>query len=42
MEAVGLKGVETYLFCSHNTIAQYIMTRLVLEQYLAAERRPGA
>ena len=40
MVAVGLEEVETYVLQLQNTIAQYIVTHLILELYLAVKRRP--
>ena len=36
-----LKEVETYISCLHNTFAQFIATRNILDLCLTAERRPG-
>ena len=39
MEEAVLKEVDTYVFCQHNTVAQFIVTRTILYLFLAAERR---
>ena len=36
-----LEEVETYFLHHQNTTAHYIMTCLILELYLEADRRPG-
>ena len=42
MTYVGFEEVETSVLCHQNTVAQYITTHLILEIFLATERRPGA
>ena len=42
MEEAGLKEVETYVSCRQNTVAQFIVTRTIMDLCLAAERRPGS
>ena len=42
MAEVGLQEVETYIYCLHNTVIQFIATRTIMELCLAAERRPGS
>ena len=39
--AAGLEEVDTYVLRSQNTIAQYIMTRPILEMCLSEERWLG-
>ena len=41
MVEVGLQEVETYVACRHNTVAQYIATRTIMDLCMAAEWRPG-
>ena len=41
-EAVGLEEVDIYVLCRQNTVAQYIVTLMILELCLAEERRLGA
>ena len=38
MEEAGLQEVETYVFRLHNTVAQLIATRTIVDLCLAAER----
>ena len=40
-EAV-LQEVETYISRRQNTVAQFIVTRIIMNLCLAAERRPGS
>ena len=40
MMEVFLEEVETYVLLRHNIVAHYIVTHLILELYLEAERRP--
>ena len=42
MEEAGLQEVETYVSRRQNTVVQFIATRLIMELYLAAERRTGS
>ena len=37
----GLQEVETYFFLRQNTVAQYIVTRPIMDLFLAAKQRPG-
>ena len=37
-----LKEVDTYISHRHNTVAQFIAARNIMELFLAAERRPGS
>ena len=39
MEAVGFEMVEVYITRGHNTVAQYIVTRKILEICVETERR---
>ena len=41
MAEAGLQEVETYVSRCHNTVAQYILTRPIIDLYLAAKRRMG-
>ena len=41
MVEAGLQEVETYVSRRHNTMAQYIATRPIMDLCLAAKRRPG-
>ena len=41
MAEAGLQEVDTYVSHRQNTVAQYILTRPIMELCLAAERRPG-
>ena len=41
VEAV-LQEVGTYAFRCHNTVAQFIANRPIMDLYLAADRRPGS
>ena len=41
MAKAGLQEVDTYVSCRHNTVAQCIATRPIMELCLAAKRRPG-
>ena len=41
MATLGLEKVETYVLHRHNTTAQYITTRTIMELCLAEERRTG-
>ena len=41
-EAVGLEEVDIYVLCLQKIVAQYIVTHMILELYLAEERRLGA
>ena len=41
IQAEGLEKVETYILHFHNTIAQYISTRPIIELCLAVDWRPG-
>ena len=38
---VGLEEIGVYIACCHNTVAQYIVTRPIMDLCLAAERNPG-
>ena len=38
----GFEKMETYIWRSHNTVAQYIVTRSIMDLYRAAERKQGA
>ena len=42
MAESGLKEMDTYVSIRHNTVAQYIETRPIMELCLEAKRRPGA
>ena len=42
MATMGLKEVETYVFCHKNTVAQYITNCPILEICLVEEQRPVA
>ena len=42
MAEAGLKEVETYVYLRKNTVAQYIVTRPIMDLYLAAKQRPGS
>ena len=37
-----VQEVETYISCRQNTVAKFITTRLIMELFLTAARRPGA
>ena len=39
--SVGLEEVKKLFLCCYNTIAQYIVTSLILEICMASERRSG-
>ena len=41
MVEVGLQDMETYVSCRQNNVAQYIVTRTIIDLCLAAKRRPG-
>ena len=41
MAEAGMQYVETYVSHCHNTVAQYIATRLIMDLFLLAERRLG-
>ena len=41
MAEVGLQEVETYVSRHQNTVAQYIVTRPIMDLCLAAKRSPG-
>ena len=41
MAEAGLQEVETYLSRRHNTVAQYIATRPIMDLCLTAKRMPG-
>ena len=41
MVEAGLQEVDTYVSCCQNTVAKYIVTMLIMDLCLAAERRPG-
>ena len=41
MEEAGLKEVETYVSCRQNTVAQFIVTRPIMDLCLETEWRPG-
>ena len=40
MTEAGLQEVETYVYCFHNPVVKYIMTRTIMDLCLAAELRP--
>ena len=42
LEEVVFQEVETYIDRRHNTVAQYIATRPIMDLCLTAVRRPGA
>ena len=42
IEAVGIEEVDTYILRRQNPITKYIVTHLILELFMAAERWPGA
>ena len=42
MMAVVIDEVYIYILCHQNNIYQYIVTHLILEIFLASERRTGA
>ena len=42
MEEVGLQEVKAYVSFHHNTVAQFIADRTIIDLCLAAERRPGS
>ena len=42
MMAVGLEEVKTYVLRRQNTITHYIVTRLILDICLVADKWPGA
>ena len=37
---VGLDDIRLYISCRHNTVAQYIVTRPIMDFCLATERNP--
>ena len=41
MAEAGLQEVETYISRLQNTVTQYIVTRLIMDLFLAAKRMPG-
>ena len=41
MVEAGLEEVNTYVSQLHNTFAQFIETRLIMDICLVTERRPG-
>ena len=41
MLEAGLQEVETYVSRRQNTVAQFIVTRLIMDLCLVAEWRPG-
>ena len=41
MAEVGLQGVETYISCLHNTMAQYIATGPIMDLCLESKWKPG-
>ena len=41
MAEAGLQEVETHVSNRHNTVAQYIATRPIIDLCLVAKRRPG-
>ena len=41
MAEVGLQELDTYVYFHHNTLAQYIATRDIMNLCLAAKKRPG-
>ena len=41
MVEAGLQEVETYIACRQNTVAQYIVTRPIMDLCLEEEQRPG-
>ena len=42
MAEAGLREVGTYVYLFHNTAAQFITTRPIVDLCLAAERMPGS
>ena len=38
----GLEGMETYISCLQNTVAEFIATRPIMDLCLATERRLGS
>ena len=40
MAEAGLQELETYVSCFQNTVAQYIVTRPIMDLCLAAKQRP--
>ena len=41
MEEIGIEEVDSYALLCQNSIAQYILTRPIMELCLVAERTPG-
>ena len=41
MVVVGLEEVVTYILCLQNTVAQFIVTRPIMNLCMVAEHRPG-
>ena len=37
-----LQEVDTYISCRQNTVAQFILTRPIMDLFMAAQRRPGS
>ena len=42
MTEAGLQEVETYVSLHHNTVAQFIATRTIMDLCLVSERCPGS
>ena len=42
MWEAGLEELETYIFIRQNMVAQYIVTRPIIDLCLEADRQPGA
>ena len=42
MAEAGLQEVDTYISRHHNTVAEFIVTRPIMELCLGEERRPGS
>ena len=42
MAAVGIEEVDIYVLRRHNTVAQYIVTHLILKLWLVAKRQLGS
>ena len=42
MEEAGMQDVDTYIASRQNTVVQFIVTRPIMDLYLAAARRQGA